>query len=393
MKIALITNDDELSSYQGVGLPDGVRLLYRTGLTPESSEEEFAQILTDLHADVVVIGPDVDPTRTLQIGRVIGRSHPEVDVVAYRQADTSFLAEAMRARIRDVPEPSENHETLTVSLRSLHEAAAVRRDQILADQTTDELKGVTTVFGPKGGVGKSTLAVNLACALAAEAGNEVLLIDYDLLAGDIADLVQIESDFTVSRAIDSGAPFDAANLKLSLASLPNGPLVLPAPASLVEAEQLTTDDLSQFLTEVVDVFRYVVVDTGPGSTDATIAALAATKDLIITTTADVGAVRTLGRHLSAVESLGLLPPSRHLVLNQYDRRAGIATADIETALGQPIDITVPIDRQVQSAGNDGVPYITTKGRGPIVSAITELAGLIAEGAEEAEPAKAKGWFK
>ncbi len=394
MNVLVISEHESLVAYRGTSLPDGIRIVDVPDYSPAAPVDRLITALDDSVVDVVVLGGDLEDQYILRAAEALAVGHPEMDVIAYRLPDTEFLAAAMKTRVRDVVTPVEDHSTLDQALIRLHEAAAVRRELILARERNQEPTGAITVFGPKGGVGKSTIAVNLAQALAADAPNEVLLIDLDLVGGDVADMLQIDTDFTVARAINNDSPFDPANLKLSLAALPNGPLVLPAPASLVEADHLDFESMELLLKRVVEMFTYVVVDTGPGSTEASLAAISVARQMVITTSPDIGAVRTLVRHIEALDSLGLLPPDRHVVLNQYDRRSGIGTADIEAALGRTIDFTLPPDRTVQAAANEGVPYLQNRSRGAVAAALYELANAVRGEVDIAEePVRSKGWFR
>lgn len=394
MNVLIISEHESLFAYRGTALPEEVKIVSLPGISAESTTEDIANAVEEAHIDVVVVGGDQDDQYILGVAQAVSANHPEIDVIAYRIPDTDFLAKAMQHRVREVVQPIEDHHTLDQALARLHTAAAVRRNLILSQEAGNEPRGTITVFGPKGGVGKSTIAVNLAHALAQDAPNEVLLIDLDLVGGDVADMLQIDTEFTVARAVSNDTPFDPANLKLSLAALPNGPLVLPAPASLVEADHLDFEAMELLLKRVVEMFTYVVVDTGPGSTEASLAAVSTAREVVITTSPDIGAVRTLVRHMEALDSLGLMPANRHIVLNQHDRRGGIAIADIEAALGREVDFTLPPDRTVQAAANEGVAYLQNRSRGSVASTIYELAASVRGMGEHAEePVRSKGWFR
>lgn len=394
MNVVIICEDDSLAGYRGSSLPKGVRII-DIGVSATTPADLLPTVLDKVLVDVVVLGGELADEYILTAAAGLAAAHPEIEVVAYRYPDIDFLAAAMKNRIREVVTPADNHSTLDQALSRLHDAASVRRHVILTQEGYRQPVGTITVFGPKGGVGKSTIAVNLAYALASQAANEVLLIDLDLVGGDVADLLQIEKDLTVAQAINNDDTFDPVDPRLSLAALPSGPLVLPAPASLAEAAHLDADSMELLLKRMVDTFSHVVVDTGPGTTEASLAAISAARQLILVTRPDVSAVRTLVRHMEALESLGLLPPNRLLVLNQYDRRCGVGTADIETALGRPIDFVLPPDRTVQALANEGVPYMRNRSRGVVAATFHELAAAVQGTSEHKtqEPVRSRGWFR
>ena len=120
-------------------------------------------------------------------------------------------------------------------------------------------------------------------------------------------------------------------------------------------------------------FRYVVVDTAPGLSDHTLAALDQTTDLVLLASMDVPGVRGLRKELDTLTQLGVAPQSRHVVLNFTDTRAGLSVADVEATIGTRIDVTLPRSKAIQASINQGLPLLQNGARDPMTK---QLRGLV-----------------
>ena len=254
--------------------------------------------------------------------------------------------------------------------------------------------GVICFFSPKGGTGKTTLAVNVAYQLAQIAPNEVVLVDLDLVGGEVAHLLQVESSATVGTVATQQGMQDPTALKLSLSTHPAGFNVLPAPNSFEEINRVDDEAIELMLETLADSFTYVVIDTGPGSSDATIAAIQACSELVSVITPEIGGLRVLQRHIEGFDQVGLVDHRRHFVLNKDDPKSGLGVENVEVALARPVSLTVPVDRAIPISGNQGVPYLETKVKGGASEAIRGLAMALSgreQVVEASKPAKS-GWF-
>lgn len=294
--------------------------------------------------------------------------------------------------MRDVVSPSEDHVELRDALRLLDEAASIRSSTHIAARP--ELGSVITILGPKGGVGKTTVAVNLAYAMALQRSGDVVLVDLDLTGGDVADSLGIEVASNVGTVVSSGVVDDPTSLKLSLTNHISGALILPAPTSLVEAAKVEGSGVSTLLEQLTRMFRFVLVDTGPGTSDATVSAVRAASDIIAVTTPEIGGVRTLERHLDGYDAIGFQRARRHVLLNKEDRRSSMTREGVESLLRRRIDFALPYDRNIPAPANEGVPYLQSRPRGAITSTFAAMAALMRGNAvSAASTSEHKGWFR
>src|SRR5919199_2523211 len=178
--------------------------------TVVTSLEALRQHLeADPAEDTVVLGPTVDQSAAFRIAEQLRLWRPALGVILVRaRVDTGLLAEAMRAGVRDVV-GERNIAGLHEAVRRTQELAAAIRQQTPGTAAPGRPRGrIITVFSAKGGCGKTTLATNMAAALADKGRREVCLVDLDLAFGDVAIALQLFPAHTIADAVPLGEYVD-----------------------------------------------------------------------------------------------------------------------------------------------------------------------------------------
>ena len=156
---------------------------------------------------------------------------------------------------------------------------------------------IITVFSPKGGVGKTTTAVNLALALADHGARKVCLVDLDLAFGDVAITMQLFPAHTIEEAIGAEELLDFSMVEGLLTRHEESLMVLAAPAGPDARDRVSASLISRVLRTLKQEFDYVVVDTCPSFDELTLQALDETDECVIIATLDVpDAQERQGRH-------------------------------------------------------------------------------------------------
>jgi pilus assembly protein CpaE len=301
---------------------------------------------------------------------------PDVAVLLAADADADLMLQAMRAGVRDVVSPAVEPEQLRVVLQRSVQATEGRRRE--AGASTEGLANaprggrVIGVFSPKGGVGKTTLATNIAVGLGKTAPMNVVIVDLDLQFGDVASGLDLDPEHTVTDGVSRAAAQDSLVLKAFLTLHPAGIYALCAPRDPVEADNITPEQVTRLIRQLADQFDYVVVDTAPGLGECTLSALEECTDGVWVTGMDVPGVRGLRSSLDVLDRLGLLPETRHLVLNMADAKAGLSVRDVEATVGVPVDVSVPRSRWVSYSTNRGVPVLQAPRRDKATAALGDV---------------------
>lgn len=230
---------------------------------------------------------------------------------------------------------------------------------------------IITILSPKGGAGKTTVATNLAVALAKRHPRQVVLVDIDLQFGDVAGALRLSPSATFSD-VARRWPLDSTALKLQLTSHHTGLYVLSAPHNPAEADEVTPDHVYAVLKELSRSFAYVVVDTDPGLGERVLSSLDASTDMVLVCGTDVPSVRGLRKGLEALDTVGFIGQRRHFVLNRADAKVHLPPAEIETTIGRPVDVPVPSSRDVVIGTNEGIPVTESGSNHEVISAFEML---------------------
>jgi pilus assembly protein CpaE len=221
---------------------------------------------------------------------------------------------------------------------------------------------VIAVMSPKGGVGKTTVATNLAIGLGKVAPMDVVIVDLDLQFGDVASGLLLEPEHSITEAVHGVASQDSMVLKAFLTVHPAGIYALCAPRTPAESDYITADHVSRLINQLASEFKYVVVDTAPGLGEHVLATLEQATDGVWVCGMDVPSVRGLRKCFSVLKDLQLLPQGRHTVLNFADRKSGLSVQDVEATIGVPIDTVIPRSRTLPFTTNRGVPVLQSATR-------------------------------
>ena len=342
-------------------IPGGVYTV-ATAELPEQPEQIFA-LLGGVRPAVVVLGPDVPLDGALRLATVFDVRFPDIAVLLVADADADLMLQAMRAGVRDIVSPAvEPHQLRIVLQRSVQATEGRRRDPEPTEGGTRRGR-VIGVFSPKGGVGKTTLATNIAVGLGKTAPMSVVIVDLDLQFGDVASGLDLDPEHTVTDAVTRAAAQDSMVLKAFLTLHTAGIYALCAPRDPIEADSIEADQVGRLIRQLADQFDYVVVDTAPGLGECTLAALEECTDGVWVTGMDVPGVRGLRSSLEVLGRLGLLPETRHLILNMADAKAGLSVRDVEATVGVPVDVSVPRSPAISYSTNRGVPVLQSPRRG------------------------------
>ncbi|GAB3196826.1 hypothetical protein GCM10027062_06960 [Nocardioides hungaricus] len=332
---------------------------------------------------LVLLGPGLPLDEALAVCEELRVGRPTVSVVLARDAiDAALLTRAIKAGARDVVPHTDLDAVAAASARAHQLYVALRGS---AAPSTPPGGRVVTVFSPKGGVGKTTMAVNLALALAGRGARRVCLVDLDLAFGDVAITLQLFPTHSIEHAIGSEDTLDSSLIDSLLTRHEDGLMVLPAPPQPDVRERITPALVSRLLAMLRETFEFVVVDTAPAFDEPTLAALDETDECVVVATLDVPTLKNVRVALETLEVLGIARGHRHLLLNRADEAVGIGPAKVESILGMSVAAQVATSVDIAAATNAGTPIVSGRPDHPSSAAIRGLAAQLAGHPAEAAP--------
>lgn len=326
--------------------------------------------------DAVVLGPTVDLTAVLTLAEQMRVTRPSLAVILVRRrVDTSVLSDALRAGVFEVVE-ERDLAGLNAAVRRARELARRLRETVGALGSPEESRtrgALVTVFSAKGGCGKTTLATNLAAALADHGRRQVCLVDLDLAFGDVAIALQLFPAHTIADAVPLDESLDSEAVASLLTPHSPGLTTLVAPIEPGAAESIPATLVTKVLNLLKHEFDYVVVDTPPAFDDHVLAAFDLSDMVALLATLDIPALKNLKLTLETLELLNYPRERWRLVLNRADSKVGLALGEVEKTLKTPITAQIPSSRDVPASINRGVPIVLDDPKHSVSQAIKSFA--------------------
>lgn len=331
--------------------------------------------LLDTHTGhcVVVVGPHVALEEALGLAAAERVARPHLSVVLVRQrVDSHVLKNALRAGVREVVR-SDDLVALADACRDLEELGRQLRGVPAAPdpRPAGDVGQVVTVFSAKGGCGKTTLATNLAAAMA-RSGKSTCLVDLDLTFGDVAISLQLNPGHTIGDAV-AIRRLDESALRGLVTHHSEHLDTLLAPVEPGVAETVTAAVVTDLLGALRQCYDVVVVDTPAAFSDQALAAFDLTDHFLLIATLDVPAIKNLKLTLEMMQMLGYSRERWHIVVNRADAKVGLAVDDVQKMLNLPIAGRIPSSRAVPASINRGVPLVFDAPTHAVSDAVRKLA--------------------
>ncbi len=331
---------------------------------------------------VAILGPSATDEASLDRLQALRRDHPGFGSLLVVADDLApqVLRHALRAGVHDaVPLEQVEHE-LPVVVAELRDrlAQAVAANRVVAEEPVgarpSQRGQIVAVFAPKGGVGRSTIAVNLAASLAQSGEDAVVLVDADLQFGDVAIMLRLTPTQTAADAAAVADKLDTAMLaELLTRHEPTGLYVLAAPAEPSLADQVTPATFAILLDEVRAHFAYVVVDLPSHLDDLVLHAVSEADHVVFPVQMDVPTLKNARLGLQVFELVRIPLERVILVVNRADSRGNLELRDVEKSLQMKADVVIPDAAAIPQAINKGQPVVLDNPRARVVSAFGELA--------------------
>lgn len=362
-----------------------------------SRYEFFGDVIDQTSPDAAMVVLGQDPEPGLQLVEKLRDTAAVSVLVVSSSSDGSLILRAMRAGAKEfLTQPVSGEELIAALERIAFAQSGGARGKV---------RGCTSiaVAGASGGVGSTSLAVNIGCALAADESNSVALVDLDMAVGDADVFLDAIPDYTLVDVAENVSRLDFSLMKKSMTKHSSGLYLLPRPVNLQDVPLVSAEDFGRVVGLLKATFSHLIFDLSKSYNEIDMVAMRESKHIMLVTQLDLPCLRNVVRLLMSFDQVDGMKEKVKVVINRLGlSQEHIGLKKAEETINTPIFAKIPNDyRSMSEARNNGVPLTIQAPKAPITAAVSNLAGALngsgeaSEGTEEQTeevPAKKSGWI-
>ena len=335
-----------------------------------SRYEFFGDVIGQTKPDIGVIAIDSNPEKGLKLLEHLRDNAPDCALLVISSStDGQIILRAMRGGAKEFLTQPVKVEDLVAAL-----------DRISAAKFgTGDGRGrtchVVAIAGATGGVGSTSVAVNLGCILAREERNSVVLVDLDMALGDADVCLDSIPDYTLVDVAQNISRLDFTLLKRSLTKHSSGLYLLPRPVQLQDTTHVTPDDLTRVLGLLKASFTHMIIDLSKSYSALDQVAMKSAKDVLLVTQLDLPCLRNVVRLMLSFGEDESIKDKVKIVVNRVGLETGsISLKKAQETMGREIFWQLPNDyKTMVEVRNNGVPLIEQAPRASITQSVSALA--------------------
>jgi pilus assembly protein CpaE len=371
--------------------------------------QEGIDLAIELQPHIVLMDINMPGVDGITASERISQAVPFCQIIMMSvQGESDYLRRSMLAGAREFLIKPFSSDELISSVRRVYQLGASRRQAMPVMPQAMDGKGsgastpksvgkIISVFSAKGGVGCSTIAVNVAIALQQNAAGKIALVDSSLQFGDVGVLLNLYASRTIADLAGHADDLDNELIEDVFIAHSSGVKALLAPSRPEEADTVTPALLTDILGRLRTMFDIIIVDTSSVLDDTVLNVLDISDKIILVTTPEIPAIKNAKLFFEVTEVLEYDRDRTLFVLNKADKRINIRAEDIEANIKYSIVGQLPLDeRAVTTAVNQGVPYVLGNKNSVLTQATLALSKTVLEAfkpvAEKVETPVRSGLF-
>jgi len=360
----------------------------------ESSDpSQGLEMVRKIRPDVVFLNLYPGADQLLGLAEKIMRSAPRTTLfVTSSDKDPDIIIKALRSGAKEFLRQPFDKDEMTGAFRKFR----------MSDQGSGEGAShgrIISVFGMKGGVGTTTIAINLAVNLAQQTRKRVVLVDLNLQMGNAALFLNIKPKYSIVDIAGGIEEIDPVTVKGILPRHESGMYLLSGPPRPEQAELVRENHLDRILMVLRSMFDFVVIDTTNVLGELALRALDESEIILAVLTDDLAAIYNARQCLDIFDRMGYGEDKVRLVMNRGFSNRGISSQDVEKSIDYPVFWKIPNEKYptVLSSLNQGIPISTFKPHSKLSGSFRDLANHLNSEfyPDEGKPApeKKKGFTK
>jgi pilus assembly protein CpaE len=340
-----------------------------------SRYEFFFDVIQQSHPDVVVISLDSDQNKALTLIGQLAAEAPDLPILAISaRGDGQAILQALRSGAREFLTAPVVLEELLKALQRLQRTHTNGTSRQGESSPLRQESQVIAVLGSRGGVGCTSLAVNLGASLAQASAHSVALVDLDLALGDADVALDLTTDYTLADVALNVDRLDMQFLKRSLSKHSSGLSLLPHPVQMEDAALIREDHLQRVIGLLRASYTHLLLDLSKSVSPTDLTALRMADVILLVAQLELSSLRNVVRMLMTLGNDVALGNKVQVVINRVGLDYDISLKKAEETIGKPIFWQIPNEpRTVLEARNQGVPLVQHAPRSKVQLSIAGLA--------------------
>jgi pilus assembly protein CpaE len=325
--------------------------------------------------DVIVIAIEEPIIRALQTVEAMVDLLPKSPVVGYSSVrDPNAMRKAMLAGVKDYLTAPVKEEELINSIHTVLAQEERRQARISGEMDEPVAAGtVITVFGAKGGIGKTTIATNLATALVQKTNQSVVVVDLDTRFGDVAILMDIPVERSIADLAIPEEEITRDMLTECIYTHNTGVAILPAPIRPTDWRSVHAGHIERIVNLLCQTHDYVILDTPGTFNDIVARALELATMVVLVATVDMASLKDTLLAIDMLRSWNFPQDKIKLVINATNEATNVQPAEVKRMLGRDVFWSIPYDRNISTATQLGMPVVVAKPQSRASESIVEMA--------------------
>jgi pilus assembly protein CpaE len=359
-----------------------------------SRYEFFYDVIAQSQPDVVMISLDSDQNKALALISALNAEAPDLPVLAVSaRGDGQAILQALRSGAKEFLTAPVVMEELLRALNRLQRPSSGASTRPGDPPGTRVESQVIALLGSRGGVGCTTLGVNLGATLAQDPQLGVALVDLDLALGDADVALDLVADYTLADVALNVDRLDMQFLKRSLSRHSSGLSLLPHPVQMEDAGLIREDQLQRVIGLLRASYSHLFLDLSKSFSPNDITALRMADTILLVAQLELSSLRNVVRMLMTLSADDTLGPKVKVVLNRVGSESDITVAKAEETIGKPIFWQIPNEtRAINEARNDGKPLLQHAPKSKAQLALNGLAdALLGRAVKAAAKETSRGW--
>jgi pilus assembly protein CpaE len=355
--------------------------------------EFFLDVVQQSTPDVAIVALDADQNKALQLIAQLSSEYATLPILAISgRGDGQSILQALRSGAREFLTQPVVLEDMLKALRRLGDSSDNKQSR------NESL--VVAILGSRGGVGCTSLAVNLGCTLAEDKSNNVALLDLDLALGDADVALDLIPTSTLADVAQNVSRLDMQFLKRSLCQHATGLSLLPHPVRIEELGLIHEEHLQRAISLLRAAYTHLILDLSKSFTVTDLTGMRMADIILLVTQLELTSLRNTVRILLTMEAEEGLNDKIRVVLNRVGSEEGDISLDkAEETIGKPIFWQIPNDfKAMMGSRNAGVPLIQhspkSKAHQSLIGLANALSGKqVAAPEKVAEKPAKKSWWR